>query len=208
MKTNLTGVKHGKIENILYRGPGNGFLYTNGRAWVDLGNFTGSCIAEPSRCKQALTVFLWLKYFPNKNKRYFVGTSSHLTYSEGFTIYKESDKTANNTIVIRVNDGQREWTGYLTIKPKIWSHVMFTWEPKSGLAVFQNCNQMALVSLSEVKTSTRSNRSNILEHHLSLAGAQKSHPGMGVRAAYEDLTVLYRKMESHERNWICLHKLG
>ncbi|KAJ7315640.1 hypothetical protein OS493_038530, partial [Desmophyllum pertusum] len=204
--TNTTGVKHGKIENILYKGPGNGFLHTDGRAWVDLGNFTGSCLAEPGTCKDALTVFLWLKYTPNKHRRYLLGTSSHLTYTEGFTIYKDAAKQ-NNTIVVRVNNGQWEWTGRLNLKPDVWSHVMFTWEYKSGLALFQNCNQMALVWNSESKTSTRSNRSNILEHHLSLSGTQKFQPEMGVRASYEDLTVLYRKMESHERNWICLHKL-
>ena len=183
-------------------------MYTNGRAWVDLGDFTGSCIAEPSRCREALTVFLWLKYYPNRNKRYFVGTSSHLTYSEGFTIYKESDDIANNTIVLKVNDGQRVWNGSLTLKPKVWSHVMFTWEPKSGLAIFQNCNQIALASPSKVETSRRNNRSNVLEHHLSLSRAQMSHPGVGARAMYEDLTVLYRKMTSYERKWVCRHKLG
>ena len=208
LKTNITGVKHGKIENILFKGPGNGFLHTDGKAWVDLGNFTGSCLAEPGRCKVALTVFLWLKYSPHKHKRYLLGTSSHFTFSEGFTIYKDSDKRANNSIVVRVNNGQREWTGYLTLKPEVWSHVMFTWDYKSGLALFQNCNQMALVSDSNLKTTARGNRSNILEHHLSLSGAQKTHPEIGVKASFEDLTVFYRKMESHERSWICLHKLG
>ena len=137
-----------------------------------------------------------------------MGTSSHLTYSEGFTIYKESDDIANNTIVLKVNDGQREWNGSLTLKPKEWSHVMFTWEPKSGLAIFQNCNQIALASPSKVETSRRNNRSNVLEHHLSLSGAQMSHPGVGARATYEDLAVLYRKMTSYERKWVCRHKLG
>ncbi|XP_078354871.1 uncharacterized protein LOC144639420 isoform X2 [Oculina patagonica] len=207
IKNNVTGVKHGKIENIHYKGPGNGFLHTNGKAWVDLGNFTGSCLAGPAKCKVALTVFLWLKYSPNKHRRYLLGTSSHLTFSEGFTIYKDSDKRANNSIVVRVNDGEREWTGYLTLKPEVWSHVMFTWDYKSGLALFQNCNQMALVSYSKLKATARSNRSNVLEHHLSLAGAQKIQPEMGVKASYEDLAVFYRKMASHERNWICLHKL-
>ena len=208
VKTNITGVKHGKIENIIYKGPGNGFLNTNGKAWVDLGNFTDSCLAEPSRCKVALTVFVWLKYSPNKHKRYLLGTSSHLTNSEGFTIYKDSEKRANNSIVVRVNDGQREWTGHLVLKPNVWSHVMFTWDYKSGLALFQNCNQMALVSDSELKTTVRSNRSNVLEHHLSLAGAQIHQPETGSKASFNDLAVFYRKMESHERSWICLHKLG
>lgn len=207
MKTNITGDKHGKIENILFKGPGNGVLHTNGKAWVDLGNFTGSCLAEPARCTEALTVFLWLKYSPNKRRRYLLGTSSHLAFSEGFTIYKDSEIKANNSIVIRVNNGQREWTGSLTLKPDIWSHVMFTWHYKLGLALFQNCNQMALVSEGTLKTTRRSNRSNILEHYLSLSGAQIAKPELGVRASYDDLTVFYRKLESHERNWICLNKI-
>ena len=208
IKTNITGDKHGKIENIVFKGSGNGFLQTNGKAWVDLGNFTGSCLAEPARCTEALTVFLWLKYYPNKRRRYLLGTSSHLSFSEGFTIYKDSDTRANNSIVVRVNNGQREWTGYLTLKPNVWSHVMFTWDSKLGLALFENCNQMALVLGSTLKASTRSNRSNILQHYLSLSGAQIAKPELGVKASYEDLTVFYRKLESHERNWICLNKLG
>lgn len=208
MKTNITGDKHGKIENILFKGPGNGVLHTNGKAWVDLGNFTGSCLAEPARCTEALTVFLWLKYSPNKRRRYLLGTSSHLAFSEGFTIYKDSEIKANNSIVIRVNNGQREWTGSLTLKPDIWSHVMFTWHYKLGLALFQNCNQMALISEGTLKTTRRSNRSNILEHYLSISGAQIAKPELGVRASYDDLTVFYRKLESHDRNWICLNKLG
>ena len=207
-RTNATGVTHGKIENIFFKGPGHGFLHTSGKAWVDLGNFTGSCLAEPAKCNQALTVFLWLKYSLHKNKRYLVGTSSHLTYSKGFAIYKDSHKKANDSIVVRVNDGQREWTGYLTLKPDLWSHVGFTWEYSSGLHLFQNCRPMALVTNYKFRTSTRSNRSNVLEHHLSLSGAQKIHPNMGVKASYEDLTVLYRKMESHVRNWVCLQKPG
>ena len=204
IKTNITGDKHGKIENILFQGPGigNDFLRTNGKAWVDLGNFTGSCLAEPARCTEALTVFLWLKYSPSNRRRYLLGTSSHLAFSEGFTIYKD-----NNSIVVRVNNGKREWNGSLTLKPNIWSHVMFTWDYK-GLALFQNCNQMALVSESTRKTTRRSNRSNILEHYLSLSGAQIARPELGVKASYDDLTVFYRKLESHERNWICLNKLG
>ena len=208
IKTNITGDKRGKIENILFKGPGNGFLHTNGKAWVDLGNFTGCCLAEPARCTEALTVFLWLKYSPSKRRRYLLGTSSHLAFSEGFTIYKDSDTRANNSVIIRVNNGKREWTGYLTLKPNVWSHVMFTWDSKLGLALFENCNQMALVLGSTLKTTSRSNRSNILEHHLSLSGAQIAKPELGVKASYDDLTVLYRKLESHEINWICLNKLG
>ena len=208
IKTNITGVKHGKIENILFKGPGNGVLHTNGKAWVDLGNFTGSCLAEPARCTEALTVFLWLKYSPTKRRRYLLGTSSHLAFSEGFTIYKDSEEKANNSIVIRVNNGQREWTGSLTLKPGIWWHVMFTWHYKLGLALFQNCNQMALVLDNTLKTTRRGNRSNILEHYLSLSGAQIAKPELGVKASYGDLAVFYRKLESNERNWICLNKLG
>ena len=208
IKTNITGVKHGKIENILFKGPGTGVLHTNGKAWVDLGNFTGSCLAEPARCTEALTVFLWLKYSPTKRRRYLLGTSSHLAFSEGFTIYKDSEEKANNSIVIRVNNGQREWTGSLTLKPGIWWHVMFTWHYKLGLALFQNCNQMALVLDSTLKTTRRGNRSNILEHYLSLSGAQIAKPELGVKASYGDLAVFYRKLESNERNWICLNKLG
>lgn len=205
---NVTGAKHGTIDNIFYKGPGYGYLHAAGRAWVDLGNFTGSCLAEPARCKQPLTVFLWLKYSRNKNRRYLVGTSSHLTFSKGFTIYKNSDKNANDSIVLRVNDGQREWAGYLTLKAEVWSHVVFTWEYRTGLALFQNCRQMDLVKEYKYRTSTTSNRSNVLEHHLTLSGAQKIYPNMGVKASYEDLTVLYRNLNSDEMNWICLHKLG
>ena len=207
-KTNVTGVKYGQTKNIYYKGPGYGFLHTDGKAWIDLGNFTDSCLVEPARCQPALTVFLWLKYAPNKNRTYFVGTSSHLTFSKGFTIYKESDKRAKDSIVLRLNDGQREWSGNLTLKPKTWSHVAFTWDASSGLALFQNCRQMALIWESKLQTPIRGNGSNILEHHLSLSGAQNNDPNAGSKASYEDLAVLYRKIEPAEWDQICHHKLG
>ncbi|CAH3170094.1 unnamed protein product [Porites evermanni] len=206
-KTNVTGVKYGQTKNIYYKGPGYGFLHTDGKAWIDLGNFTDSCLVEPARCQPALTVFLWLKYAQNKNWTYFVGTSSHLTYSKGFTIYKESDKRAKDSIVLRVNDGQREWSGNLTLKPKTWSHVAFTWDASSGLALFQNCRQMALIWESKLQTPIRGNRSNILEHHLTLSGAQNNDPNLGSKASYEDLAVLYRKIKPAEWDLICHHKL-
>lgn len=206
-KTNATGVKHGIINNIFYKGPGYGYLHMDGKAWIDFGNFTGTCLADPARCHQALTVFLWLKYQKSTSKRYFVGTSSHLTYSKGFTIYKDSDKNAKDSIVVRVNDGQREWTGNLTLKHNTWSHVAFTWDARSGLALFQNCRQMALVSDNKLQTSARSNRSNVLKHFLSLSGGQRNYSKMGVKASYEDLTVLYRKMEPREWDYICHSKL-
>lgn len=208
IRTNDTGTKHGQMDNIFFKGPKKGYLHSAGKAWIDLGNYTGSCLAEPARCDRFLTVFLWLKYSRNKNKRYLVGTSSHLSHESGFTIYKDSDKIANNSIVLRVNDGQREWTGNLTLEPEVWSHVAFTWEYSSGLAVFQNCRQMALVTKYKYQTSPRSNRSNVLEQHLTLAGAQNVYPNVGVKASFEDLTVLYRKLDPPEMNWICFHKLG
>ncbi|XP_068677449.1 uncharacterized protein [Montipora foliosa] len=201
--TNATGTKHGKKENIFFKGPGRGYLHVAGKAWIDLGNFTGSCLAEPVRCNRPLTVFLWLKYSENKNKRYLVGTSSHLTDFEGFAIYKESNKIANNTVVVRVNDGQHEWTRSLTLPAEVWSHVAFTWERNSGLALFQNCRQKALVSEYTIRSTPRTNRSNILQHYLTLSG----DPDVGVKASFEDLTVLYRKMDDNERARICHFKL-
>lgn len=105
LKINFIGVKCGKIENVFYRGFGNGFLYMNGRVWVDFGDFIGFCIVEFLRCREVLIVFLWLKYYLNRNKRYFVGILSYLIYLEGFIIYKELDDIVNNIIIFKVNDG-------------------------------------------------------------------------------------------------------
>ena len=206
--TNATGTKHYRVDNIFFKGPGLGFLHSAGNAWIDLGNFTGACLAEPALCNRPLTVFLWLKYFEKKNRRYLIGTSSHLTYNRGFTIFKESDRIANRTIVVRVNDGQREWSGSLSLLANVWSHVAFTWDGRSGLALFQNCRQKALISEFTYQTAARNNRSNVLEHHLTLFGAQKSSPNVGVKASFEDLTVLYKKMAVEELREICHSKLG
>ena len=208
--TNATGTKHVKVGNIFFKGPELGYLHSVGNAWIDLGNFTGTCLAEPALCNRPLTVFLWLKYSKSKNRRYLVGTSSHLTYNRGFTIFKESDRIANGTVVLRVNDGQREWNGSLSLLANVWSHVAFTWDRKSGLALFQNCRQKALISeyTYTYQSASRSNRSNVLEHHLTLFGAQKSSPSVGVKASCEDLTVLYKKIGLEEMERICHSKLG
>ena len=206
--TNITGVEHGKVNNIYIKGPMKGFLHTDGGAWEDLGNFTGTCLAEPWRCTNGLTVFLWLKYYPHRNKRYFVGTARQWSSSQGFSIYKESSKRRNNSIVVTLNDGISEWTGYVTQKPDTWLHIALTWDNSTGLALFENCRQIALVSKGKVKSYRSNIKSKFLEQHLTLSGGIKSHPNAGTRASYDDLAVLYRELKQQEWNDICFNKLG
>lgn len=105
MKINIIGDKYGKIENIFFKGFGNGVFYINGKVWVDLGNFIGFCLVEFVRCIEVLMVFLWLKYFLNKCWRYLLGMLSYFVFLEGFIIYKDFEIKVNNFIVIRVNNG-------------------------------------------------------------------------------------------------------
>jgi hypothetical protein len=204
--TNKTGTRDGRVKKLYFEGNGPGYLFVP-KSRVNLGNFKGSCLVDPSKCSPYLSVSLWLKYSRRKDiyrKQFIIGTrrNSKRGGQPGFAINVDPQKGAENRVSIFFTNNEKLWTGYTDIVHGTWAQVGFTWSNSSGLVIFRNCKRMQSVKSGVDQSFLKKSNDN-----LYLVKA----PGKGKAAfniSFDDIAVWYSKLDAMQKGRICSGKLG
>ena len=140
-----------KVEHPLYDITlhGGATLVTNGRIgkavsldgngqYVDLGDKRGTCMGNIDNCEHGMTVQFYLNPKKLEDDSYVLSTDSYSVYARNGRLYA-SFRTPDKQCVTSTN----------AIAKDKWQHVGLSWDPKTGLAMYVNGEQV------DVQTITR-----------------------------------------------------
>jgi len=104
---------------------GNAVSLDGGREFVDLGIPNDKCLANINRCKQGITISLWVKARKLENGVYILSSPSYSLY------YRDG------RLFAKLNSNGKSWE---VSTPKFladrWHNVDMTWTPEKGLALY------------------------------------------------------------------------
>jgi len=124
-------VSRGKVASTLEQG-----------SWIDMGNFQGKCISDPSLCVSGITMMFWASIDMSpvmKNPslpKYVFSSGGSDSRSRGFSFFHQ-----NNMYVLQVVNGEQKWRVEIPnskIPFNSWFSFAFTWDKGSGLTHFIN----------------------------------------------------------------------
>ena len=103
-------------------------LYLDGSgSWVDLGDFKGTCVSDPSRCVDGLSLSFKVN-IQGSGTGYLLSSGGQS--GRGLAVYY-----ASGSLFIQVKDGEKRWqveTGYSV---NTWQTISFSWSQQDGLSV-------------------------------------------------------------------------
>lgn len=210
IRTNRTARLFGSWKSITFPGPGKGFLRNRGKAYVNLGDYSGQCLAEPQRCQAALTVSFWFRYPSSSNykKEVYLGTASLAENSQGFALYMDPIDKKTSRFAVKVSDGKVIWRCNFKQPPGIWVHLGFVWKAKTGLQLYKDCSLICNTSGNTTRT-TKEIRRNIYASYFYLGRGNGLGAFKNTKASFDDLALWYQKLRTKEiAGDICRYKLG
>ena len=181
------------VEKVNYvPGPHGTALQTDGKSgYVILGNFTNTCIGNPTLCSRGMSVSMWIKYASSDEVQYFLGTSNSQAGQPGFVVYQDPGANGSDYLAVSVRTGSKSWTSRVGVPSDTWTHLLFTWRPREGLAVHAN-GTLAGSSKQPVVTLA------MVNHHTSFMLGKANNESRLSAAAYDDLSVWYHVLTDKE----------
>ncbi|XP_065069333.1 putative uncharacterized protein DDB_G0282133 [Rhopilema esculentum] len=119
---------HGDVMND------NFSLHFDGKTtWLDAGELTGSCIAQPDKCTNGLSVAMRVKLSGNAS----VSQSPQFLFdSGGFNGQGVSLYLKNGELYGEVADKKRFWRATTKLEDGQWHFVLLTWSAQDGVMLF------------------------------------------------------------------------
>ncbi|XP_022780748.1 uncharacterized protein LOC111321985 isoform X2 [Stylophora pistillata] len=122
-------------------------------SWIDLGNFKGRCISDPSLCANGVTMIFWARIEPaallnnQQLPKYVLSSGGSDHRSRGFSFFHQ-----NNQFVLRVSAAEKEWRieipqGQILLNS--WFSFAFTWKREEGLKYYINGKEAGIKQMSE-----------------------------------------------------------
>ena len=98
-------------------------------SWINLENFRGSCVSDPSRCKNGISVSFLLKPTGGMSQQFHLSSGGQT--SRGFAVYSQ-----DSDLVVELRDGEKVWKATnKDIQANTWQSVVFSWDKDLGLEV-------------------------------------------------------------------------
>jgi len=108
--------------------------------YIDLGQFTSSCLGNVSLCMYGVTVRFWVNFKDLFDNMYIMSSSR-----SGFTLMIE-----NQDLHAYIQHGDRRWhTSVSDMRTGVWYFIEVTWNLISGLEVYFDHKLVAQVKRSE-----------------------------------------------------------
>lgn len=189
-KSDLRGILH---RTTHVAGQVDKALELHGNGFINLGNFSNTCLGKPSLCRYGMTVSLWLKYRLSKQRQYFLGTSGSDIQQPGFVVYQDAHSNGSNFIAVSVRTSDAVWTTHVTLPWDTWVHVLFSWNRNDGLSVYTN-GTLAGSSKTFSRTASSIQNSNA---SLMLGKANSDYNKLS-KATYDELAVWYLVLTEKE----------
>ncbi|XP_071784801.1 uncharacterized protein [Asterias amurensis] len=206
-------VKAGEGDVVL--GPsrdakGNSLIvYGDGNEWIMLGDFPDHCISDVSRCKNGLSVSLWVRLIQVSDNDTHYLISSGEQVSRGFSIFqRDVDKLG-----AAVTDGRLRWivevdfTPYMKYEETVytvisntnyteyygpWMNLGIKWTKKDGLGLFKDGRLVA-----KDPTGYRKYR-NTDEQAKLVVGRRNDFLENGANFTFEEVAIVERSTETFE----------
>ena len=213
IRTNKTAVLFGRWKTVVFPGPGSGYLQSKGKAYLNMGDYKGQCLAEPKKCNPALTVSFWFKYPSSSNykKQVYMGTASLTENSQGFALYMDPVDKKTSRFVVKVSDDKKLWQCKFNQRPDTWAHIGFVWKAKTGLVLYKDCRVTCTNSsgISVITPTSSPVQRNPDASHFFVGRGNGLGVFKDVSACFDDLAVWYQKLRVKDMAGdICRYKLG
>lgn len=149
----ITGYKKGRVYGgaDLVPGVSKNALQLDGlvSTGVNLGNFSFSCLSEPSTCKTGFTITLWIKLntsIIDDTSYRIIFQVSRFLQTIGTTLYAKKNKLG-----LAVNDQNTSRTIEIAWKRTNWTHVSLVWNKiKDDINIFLDCTENKIVKKDKV----------------------------------------------------------
>ncbi|XP_064639912.1 uncharacterized protein LOC135495345 isoform X2 [Lineus longissimus] len=173
--TDRFGKRAGKTEKN-----GNVFPY------VSLGNHSTGCVVDPSLCKTAVIVGMYL-HMQEGNRGTLFSSGAQAEGNRGFLI--EQVGVNGDTLNVTVADGTKVWWKTCSANTRKWFYAQVEWTPIKGITVFQDGWEITAIS-EKVITEARKK----MDHHIVTLGRNNDNLYTGlVDAEFDDITFKYVK---------------
>ncbi|XP_058959077.2 uncharacterized protein [Pocillopora verrucosa] len=135
-------------------------------SWIDLGNFKGRCISDPSLCANGVTMIFWARIeqaallTDQQLPKYVLSSGGSDHRSRGFSFFHQ-----NYQFVLRVSAAEKEWRIEIPqgqIPLNSWFSFAFTWKNEEGLKYYINGTEAGIKQMSESLGQIRGNEFNDL----------------------------------------------
>lgn len=135
---------------VVVPGKVNGAIRLDGnRQYLDIGDFTRSCLGNTEYCNDGLTGSMWINFRSLHENAYYLSSGG------GLRIYHSGGKLW--TVLER--SGKRWEVGVPNLKTDDWYFLEYSWHPEKGLQVYLNNKLMGEARQSTtVPSSTASGR--------------------------------------------------
>ena len=189
-KSDLRGILH-RITHV--PGQVEKALELHGNGFINLGNFSNTCLGKPSLCKYGMTVSLWLKYKLSQKRQYFLGTGGSDIRQPGFVVYQDAHSNGSDFIAVSVRTSDAVWTTHITLAWDTWTHVLFSWSPRDGLSVYTNGTLAGSSKTFSKRTSSMQNSNTSF-----MLGRANNDDNKLSKATYDELAIWYLVLTEKE----------
>lgn len=150
----ITGYKKGRVYGgaDLVPGISKNALQLDGlvSTGVNMGNFSFSCLSEPSTCQTGFTITLWIKMntsLIDDSDYRVIFQVSRVLQTTGTTLYAKK-----NILGFAVNDQNTSRTIEIAWKRTNWTHVSLLWNRiKDDINIFIDCKENTAIKKDKAK---------------------------------------------------------